>query len=137
MSTIKSGQRGSIYVKQAQKIWRNMTSDQHNTTPEGQGRTSQSEHESAGSFFRITVRPKEQYVSFRNYNVDGSSGLIRVAGRKRSGTWDTHAWLLSKDSAHQEDDYLLAETEEARNLFSGFSDYPTRVAGDEYEATLS
>lgn len=51
-------------------------------------------------FYRIIVRPKGEFTSFRNQDVGKKGGLERLAGHRRSGSWDTTAWLVSKDDAH-------------------------------------
>ncbi|KKW35696.1 hypothetical protein A2852_00360 [Candidatus Adlerbacteria bacterium RIFCSPHIGHO2_01_FULL_54_23] len=42
-----------------------------------------------GKFYRIEVRPKGDFFSFRNQDVGKKGGLERLAGRRSSGSWDT------------------------------------------------
>ena len=51
-------------------------------------------------FYRIEVRPSRQFNSFRTQDLGGKGGLERIAGHRSSGSWDTQAWLVSKESAH-------------------------------------
>lgn len=53
-----------------------------------------------GKFYRINVRPKGDFKSFRVQDVGGKGGLERLAGRRTSGSWDTVTWLIGKDKAH-------------------------------------
>lgn len=52
-----------------------------------------------GKFYRIELRPKGQFKSFRIQDVGKKGGLERLAGRRSSGSWDTVTWLISKDKA--------------------------------------
>jgi hypothetical protein len=51
-------------------------------------------------FYRIDVRPARTFVLFRTHDVGSKGGLERIAGKRASGTWDTQAWLVSKENAH-------------------------------------
>lgn len=53
-----------------------------------------------GRFYRIEVRPKRDFVVFRNQDVGKKGDLERLAGKRPSGSWDTVTWLVEKDTAH-------------------------------------
>ena len=52
-----------------------------------------------GKFYRIELRPKGQFSSFRVQDVGKKGGLERLAGHRKSGSWDTVTWLIAKDKA--------------------------------------
>lgn len=52
-----------------------------------------------GKFYRIQLRPKGQFSSFRIQDVGKKGGLERLAGHRKSGSWDTVSWLIAKDKA--------------------------------------
>lgn len=54
----------------------------------------------AGKFYHIEVRPKSEFVTFRNQDVGKKGGLERLAGKRGSGSWDTVTWLVNKELAH-------------------------------------
>ena len=49
-----------------------------------------------GGFFHIQVRPRTDFVTFRNQDVGRRGGIERVAGRRANGSWDTQKWLIGK-----------------------------------------
>jgi hypothetical protein len=55
-----------------------------------------------GKFYRIELRPKGQFKTFRVQDVGEKGGLERLAGKRPGpgGTWDTVTWLVSKDDAY-------------------------------------
>jgi hypothetical protein len=53
-----------------------------------------------GKFYRIVVRPKYEFSSFRTQDVGSRGHLERLAGHRLSGSWDTVSWLVSKEDAH-------------------------------------
>src|SRR6185369_5687998 len=53
-----------------------------------------------GRFYRIEVRPKGEFVTFRTQDVGKRDGLERVAGRHPGGSWETATWLVEKKDAH-------------------------------------
>jgi hypothetical protein len=87
-----------------------------------------------GEFFRINVRPKEEFTSFRYQDVGEKGHILRLAGRRSSGSWDTQVWLISKDDAHLEGDTLVADTEDARSLIETLGSKPKHVKEDVFEA---
>ena len=87
-----------------------------------------------GDYFRITVRPKEEFSTFRYQDVGEKGHIQRLAGRRSSGSWDTQVWLISKEDAHMEGDTLIPDTEDARSLIEGLGSKPKHVKEDVFEA---
>lgn len=87
--------------------------------PEGRGRKKPGAQGAggAGKFYHIEVRPKSEFVSFRNQDVGHKGGLERLAGRRSSGSWDTVTWLVSKKLAHVEPNgQLIVDDPKARTM---------------------
>jgi hypothetical protein len=87
-----------------------------------------------GEYFRIAVRSKEQFTTFRYHDVGEKGHILRLAGKRSSGSWDTQVWLISKDDAHIEGDTLVADTDDARSLIEALGSKPKHVKGDVFEA---
>ena len=87
-----------------------------------------------GDYFRITVRPKEEFSTFRYQDVGEKGHIQRLAGRRSSGSWDTQVWLISKEDAHMEGDTLIPDTEDARSLIESLGSTPKHVKEDVFEA---
>lgn len=87
-----------------------------------------------GEYFRIVVRPKEEFATFR-YQVLGEKGdLKRLAGRRQNGSWDTQAWLISKESAHIEGERLVPDTAGVKELLEKLGSAPKHVKVDIFQA---
>jgi hypothetical protein len=56
------------------------------------------------------VRPKRAFVTFRTQDVGPKGHVQRVAGKRRSGSWDDQKWLVSKSNAHVKNGRLVADT---------------------------
>src|SRR5207248_2272933 len=76
--------------------------------PEGRGRKRPGTG-GGGRFYRIEVRPKQEFVTFRTQDVGDRGHLERVAGKRSSGSWDTATWLISKEDAHRQGDTLVID----------------------------
>jgi hypothetical protein len=87
-----------------------------------------------GEYFRIAVRSKEQFTMFRYHDVGEKGHILRLAGKRSSGSWDTQVWLVSKDDAHIEGDTLVADTDDARSVIEALGSKPKHVKGDVFEA---
>jgi hypothetical protein len=87
-----------------------------------------------GDFFHIEVRPKTEFVTFRNQDVGERGGIERVAGRREGGSWDTQKWLIGKAHAHVEDGKLIADTSEAQKVLKSLGSLPRHLGGDRFRA---
>lgn len=87
-----------------------------------------------GRFFHIEVRPASQFARFRVQDVGEPGGVERVAGQRASGSWDTAKWLVEKTHAHIENDHLVPDSAEAKDLFASLGSAPLRLAGDRFHA---
>ncbi len=111
-----------------------MTKQDDNALPEGKGRAKPGT-KGGGSYYRIEVRPKTRFVTFRYHDVGDRGGdLMRLAGKRSSGSWSTQAWLVNKDSAHIEDGVLVGDTEDVRELLDELETEPKQVKGDVFRA---
>ena len=87
-----------------------------------------------GEYFRIVVRSKEQFTTFRYHDVGEKGHILRLAGKRSSGSWDTQVWLISKNDAHIEGDTLVADTDDARSVIEALGSKPKHDKGDIFEA---
>ena len=88
----------------------------------------------AGGFFHIQVRPKREFVSFRNQDVGARGGIERVAGRRANGSWDTQKWLIGKSEAHRAGKRLSPDTAAARKVLGQLGSLPHHLGGDRFIA---
>lgn len=134
MATEKQIAAAKRNIKKAQAAWKAMSKAAHSRSqPEGRRRTKPG-RTGEGDFYHIGVRPKEQFVTFRNQDVGKKGGIERVAGKRSSGSWDTVKWLVSKDFAHVEGKTLVPDHEDAKALFEDLGAKPVHVKGDYFEA---
>src|SRR5512135_1790577 len=113
MATDKQKAAARQNIKKAQKRWQEMSHREHALAqPEGRKRAKPGT-KGEGDYFRIVVRPKEEFTTFRYQDVGEKGHIIRLAGKRSSGSWDTQAWLISKGDAHLAGDTLVADTDDA------------------------
>lgn len=134
MATEKQREAARRNIKKAQAAWQSMSHQEHaRVQPEGRqrkkpGTTGQ------GEYYRIQVRPKDEFVTFRTQDVGDPGHIQRVGGKRQSGSWDTQAWLISKGDAHVEGGKLIPDTAEARDTLAELGSEPQYVKGDVFEA---
>ena len=87
-----------------------------------------------GGFFHIQVRPRTEFVSFRNQDVGGRGGIERVAGQRTNGSWDTQKWLVGKTQAHLDGDRLVADSVAAEKVLAQLGSTPRHLGGDRFIA---
>ena len=123
MATAKQIAAAKKNIKKAQKAWKEMSHTEHaRAQPQGRGRKRPGTT-GEGEFYRIEVRPKSEFVTFRNQDVGDPGGIERLAGKRASGSWDTVKWMIKKEAAHEEG------TDDAeRNVRSGRQRSLTRRA---------
>ena len=87
-----------------------------------------------GGFFHIQVRPRTEFVTFRNQDVGSRGGIERVAGRRVNGSWDTQKWLVGKSEAHIDGQQLVADSVAAEKVLSQLGSAPRHLEGDRFIA---
>ena len=134
MATRKQSEAARRNIKKAQLAWKSMSPGQHSRAqPEGRARMKPGT-KGEGEYFRINVRPKSEFVTFRTQDVGGPGHIQRLAGKRSSGSWDTQTWLVSKQDAHVEGGRLVPDTPDARSLFKKLGTAPKHVKGDVFQA---
>jgi len=134
MATEKQEKASKKNIKKAQKKWKSMTSRQRAISqPEGRKRAKPGS-KGSGDYYRITVRDKNQFSSFKTHDVGDKRGIQRIAGHRPSGSWDTQAWLISKDRAKKDNDTLKAGDKDVQGVLDQLGSEPKHVKGDIFEA---
>ncbi|HSQ58371.1 MAG TPA: hypothetical protein VLM40_21805 [Gemmata sp.] len=121
-------------IRKAQAAWKGMSHEEHaRAQPQGRGRKKPGST-GEGEYYRIQVRPKGEFVTFRTQDVGDRGHIQRLAGKRESGSWDTQTWLVSKDDAHKVGKKLVPDTADARDLFNRLGSTPMHVKGDVFKA---
>jgi hypothetical protein len=132
MTTTKQRQAARKNIKKAQAAWKAMSHRQHALAqPEGRAREKPGKG-GEGEFYRIRVRPKGQFVTFRTQKL--GENVRRVAGKRQSGSWDTQAFLISKEAAHVSNGKLVPDTEGVKGVLEKLGSTPQHVEADIFEA---
>lgn len=87
-----------------------------------------------GNFYRIEIRPKGQFKSFRVQDVGKKGGLERLAGRRTSGSWDTVSWLIAKDKAHVSRGHLTITGAKEKSVLKHIKGPIVHIRGDIFHA---
>jgi len=134
MATEKQREAARRNIQKAQAAWRSMSHEEHaRAQPQGRGRKKPGTT-GEGEYFRIMVRPKEEFVTFRTQDVGDPGHIQRVGGKRSSGSWDTQAWLIGKTDAHIDGGKLVPDTEEAKKVLADLGSSPRHVEGDVFKA---
>lgn len=134
MATARQRLAARENIKKAQTRWRAMSSRQHSLAqPEGRARKRPGA--GGGLYYRVEVRPKSEFVSFRTQDVGRRGHIQRIAGRRSSGSWATVTWLVSKQDAHLQNGRLVADSADARQLIDQLGSRPVHTAGDRFRAS--
>ncbi|MFA5836307.1 MAG: hypothetical protein WC837_05050 [Bellilinea sp.] len=134
MTNTRQKEAAKENIAKAQQRWQEMTSRERALAqPEGRKRAKPGT-KGEGDYFRIVVRSKDEFTTFRYHDVGEKGHILRLAGKRSSGSWDTQTWLISKGDAHLEGDTLVADTGDARELIEALGTKPRHVIGDIFEA---
>ena len=87
-----------------------------------------------GKFYRIEIRPKGQFSSFRVQDVGKKGGLERLAGHRPSGSWDTVTWLIAKDKAEVVNGHLQITGTKDRSILKQIKGPIVHIKGDIFSA---
>ncbi len=87
-----------------------------------------------GKYYRIVVRPKSEFSSFRMQDVGRKGHVQRLAGKRKTGGWDTQAWLIAKTDASVSKGILVGKSAGSKSVISKLGAKPRRVKGDIFKA---
>lgn len=134
MTTSRQKSAAKKNIKKAQAAWKGMTHRQHALAqPQGRGRKKPGTT-GKGNFYRIELRPKSQFTSFRVQDVGKKGGLERLAGRRKSGSWDTVSWLIAKDKAQVVGKHLEITGAREKSVLKQLKGPIIHVKGDIFKA---
>lgn len=104
------------------------------TSPRRKTRRAKPAARGTGRYFHIQVRPKSEFVTFRNQTLGGHRGIERLAGRRANGSWDTQKWLVSKSEAHIDGGRLVPDSPGAQKVLALLGSAPRYLGGDRFIA---
>ncbi|RLC37942.1 hypothetical protein DRH29_00500 [candidate division Kazan bacterium] len=134
MATRKQIAAAKRNIKKAQAKWRKMGSRKRAVAqPQGRGRAKPGST-GKGQYYHITVRPKTEFRSFRIQDVGKKGHIQRVAGRRSSGSWATHKWLISKADARKVGGKLVGKTPAAKKVLKTLASTTKFMIGDKFTA---
>lgn len=134
MATEKQKRAAKRNIKKAQKTWRSMSPRQRKLRqPEGSSRAKPGS-KGQGDYYHVEVRNKNQFTSFKTHDVGRKKHTQRIAGRRRSGSWATQKWLISKDDARKENGKLFPKNTRTRKVLEQLGSEPRHVKGDNFRA---
>ena len=134
MTTSRQRQSARTNIRKAQARWQGMTS-QERTLAQPEGRRRQRPGAGGGRYYRVEIRSKSEFVTFRTQDVGHKGHIQRVAGKRSSGSWATVTWLIAKEDAHVQNGRLIPDTEDARRLIDQLGLPPVHIQGDRFKAT--
>jgi hypothetical protein len=134
MATEKQRQAAKKNIKKAQTKRKDMSS-RENARSQPEGHTRQKPGSGGrGDYYHVEVREGDDFETFRTQDVGDPGHLQRVSGKRPSGSWATVKWLIGKEDAHLEDDKLVGDTKDAKDLLKKLRSKPVHVRGDLFEA---
>ena len=134
MTTTKQRKAAKENIKKAQEKWQGMSRREHSLAqPEGRERAKPGST-GEGEYFRIVLRPKGEFTTFRTQDVGSKGHILPLAGKRSSGSWDIQTWVISKGDAHLKGDNLVADSEDSKKLIATLGARPRHVKGDVFEA---
>lgn len=85
-------------------------------------------------YYEIVVRPQSEFKT-EEYRTDMlDEGIVRLAGRRMSGLWDTQAWFLSEEHARMKNGKLIPVTEPAKHVVKTLASEPKWVKTNVFRA---
>jgi hypothetical protein len=133
MASVRQRKAARRNIRKAQARWHAMTKRQHSLAqPEGRARRRPGTG-GKGRYFRIEVRPTARFVSYRLHDVGRGGHTKRLAGKRKSGSWDTKSWLVLKSDAHVKGRTLVIDNPSAKTALKGIRG-PIHFKGDIFRA---
>lgn len=134
MATHKQRKASKKNIKKALNTWKLMTHRQRALAQPNGRKRAKPGSTGEGNYYRIEIREKGQFSSFRTQDVGERGGIQRIAGHRPSGSWDTQAWLIEKPLANLVGETLKSRHKDVQELFDSLGSKPKLVKGDIFQA---
>ncbi len=119
-------------IKKAQDKWQSMSHEERAEAQPGGEDRAEPGSTGEGDYFRIVIRDKDQFKTFRNQDVGEKGGVQRLAGQRPDGSWDTQAWLIEKKMAEMKDETLVTDDSDVQEILDTYGPV-SHVEGDIFE----
>ncbi len=121
-------------IKKAQRKWSSMSHRQHALSqPQGRSRKKPGST-GKGEYYRIIIRPKSEFITFRAHDVGRKGHLIRITGKKSSGSWSTQSWLISKKDARKIKGKIIISNPQIKKAIAKLQSAPKQLKADIFTA---
>ena len=134
MATQRQRMASKKNIKKALRTWKFMTPRERALAQPNGKRRLKPGSTGEGNYYRIEIREKSQFSSFRNHDVGEKGGIQRIAGHRPSGSWDTQAWLIEKTLANVVGDTLKSRHKDVQEIIDSLGSKPKHIKGDLFQA---
>jgi hypothetical protein len=135
MATVRQKVATHTAIKKTPEKWESMAARQEFTAQPQERERKKPGTGGTGKFYRIEVRPKGGFVTYRTQDVGDKGHLERIAGQRSNGSWDTATWLVSKEDAHvNEKGELVIDHPKSRSVLKQIEGKIVHKKGDVFEA---
>lgn len=134
MTTERQRETARSNIRKAQRTWQQMSPRQRSRAQSAGRQRAKPGTKGGGDYYHVVVRPKRQFTSFRVHDVGRGGHTKRVAGRRKSGSWDTQKWLIRKWDARVENGWLHATDDRVGKVLAQLGTTPRHVRGDIFSA---
>lgn len=86
-----------------------------------------------GEYFRIIVRPRKKFLTFKSEPISSDGMLQQIHGQLPDKRWSTYAWLVNKQGAKAQEKTLVATTTSVTHLFRALNKKIIHVKDDTYK----
>lgn len=120
-------------IKKAQAKGKSLSKSTHKKAqPKGPDR--QRPGAGGGRFYRIEIRPKTEFATFRTQDLGGPGHLERIGGKRKDGSWDTVTWLIAKGDAHVSGSNLIIDNPRVKSVLKQIAPPIVHQKGDVFTA---
>jgi hypothetical protein len=88
---------------------------------------------SEGSYYRIIVRPREDFKSFKSETPTINNTIQQINGKNAEGQWSTQSWLIHKDGAHIDSGKLVPDNKAVRRLLQVLDGHVVHIKDDVFQ----
>ena len=134
MATQRQRTASKKNIKKALKTWKLMTHRQRALAQPNGRKRAKPGSTGEGNYYRIEIREKSQFSSFRTQDVGERGGIQRIAGHRPSGSWDTQAWLIEKPLANIVGDTLKTGPKVVQEVFNSLGSRQNLVKEEIFQA---
>jgi hypothetical protein len=73
-------------------------------------------------YYYLTMESDDEFILFKSETIGADNQSHMIKAKEKNGRWKVKEWIINKDDAHMEGNYLVGDDPEVKEILDELSD---------------